>query len=120
MSALPGRLLLGGFLLLSGALAGQSQPPGEGGKAAPEEKKPAKLDAYGDPLPDAAMARMGTVRFRSTMYVQSLAFSPDAKMIATAGNEATIRLWDAMTGKEVRRLAGHQSTVTSVASVVKS
>ncbi len=33
-----------------------------------------------------------------------LAFSPDARLLATAGDDGTARLWDVRTGKELRRL----------------
>jgi len=37
-----------------------------------------RLDAAGDPLPEAALARLGTVRLRCGRHV---IFSPDGKMI---------------------------------------
>ena len=39
-----------------------------------------------------------------TDYVMSLAFSPDGKTIAGAGNSANVSLWDADTGKLLRTL----------------
>jgi WD40 repeat protein len=36
--------------------------------------------------------------------IQSIAYSPDGRWIATAAWDGTARLWDAKTGKEVRRL----------------
>src|SRR5262249_2371087 len=36
--------------------------------------------------------------------VTSVAYSPDGKLIATSSFDGTARLWDAQTGKEVRRL----------------
>src|SRR4029077_13812651 len=36
------------------------------------------------------------------------AYSSDGKTIATAGDEAVIRLWDAATGKRLLRLEGHK------------
>ena len=43
--------------------------------------------------------------------VHGVAFSPDGKMIATAGHDRTARLWEVETGKEVRRLEGHADAV---------
>jgi RNA polymerase sigma factor (sigma-70 family) len=59
------------------------------------------VDLYGDPLPDGAIARLGTVRFRHP-DIQSIAYSPDGKTIA-AGNFGSIMLWEAETGKPIAR-----------------
>lgn len=64
--------------------------------------QPAK-DAYGDPLPAGAVARLGTLRFRYEGGANSLAFSP--RNIVAVGASAGISLWDAATGKQLRRLA---------------
>ena len=36
--------------------------------------------------------------------IRSIAFSMDARTIVSAGDDCTIRLWDATTGKQVRRI----------------
>ncbi len=46
--------------------------------------------------------------------LRSAAFSPDGKLLATGGWNKEITLWDASTGKEVRRLEGHTDSVYSV------
>ncbi len=64
----------------------------------------ARTDAYGDPLPNGALARLGTVRFRLPHWSYSLALSPDGKLLAaTAGND-TIGLIDTATGLQVRQI----------------
>ncbi len=72
-----------------------------------EEAAPAR-DCFGDPLPPGALARMGTVRFRHGDSILSLARSPDDRILLTASSDHTVRLWDVTTGREVRRLSGHE------------
>lgn len=47
--------------------------------------------------------------------VRFAAFSPDGKLIATAGKDRTIKLWHANTGALLRTLEGHTDLVRSVA-----
>ncbi|MDJ0617332.1 MAG: TIR domain-containing protein, partial [Calothrix sp. MO_192.B10] len=47
--------------------------------------------------------------------VNSVAFSPDDKTIASASNDNTIKLWNIEDGKELKSLKGHTSAVNSVA-----
>jgi WD40 repeat protein len=47
--------------------------------------------------------------------VEAVAFSPDGKLLASAGNDQTIKLWDVATGAELRTLVGHSFFVLSVA-----
>jgi WD40 repeat protein len=78
----------------------------------PTRDKPL-TDLYGDPLPDGAVARFGTTRWKHPAGLHGIAFSPDGKTIASVGDHIP-RLWDAATGKELRRFAGHESAVDCV------
>ncbi len=43
--------------------------------------------------------------------ILSLAFSPDGRVLATAGTDQTIRLWDPETGRDLKVLRGHMGAV---------
>lgn len=81
----------------------------------PDAQDHVRADRFGDPLPTGAIARLGTVRLRHGYIVSSLVFSPDSKFLISGGWDNTIRLWEAETGKEIRRLVGHDAEVSSVA-----
>src|SRR6266481_8187652 len=80
-----------------------------------QEKNPSQLtDQMGDPLPAGVLARMGTIRFRHGNQISSLAYAPDGKVLASAGYDNTLRLWDPVTGKELRKLGGSYNPLSSV------
>jgi hypothetical protein len=47
--------------------------------------------------------------------VEMAVFSPDGKRIATASKDRTVRLWDALTGRQIMLLGGHTDLVDAVA-----
>jgi RNA polymerase sigma factor (sigma-70 family) len=73
--------------------------------AAPQEKPHARKDRHGDPLPARAVARLGTERFRSDGWISRVTVVPGGKHILGLGGRAVL-MWDAATGKEVRRFEG--------------
>jgi WD40 repeat protein len=47
--------------------------------------------------------------------VHHLAFSPNGRLLATASNDSTVKVWDIETGEELFVIAGHDAPVTGVA-----
>jgi WD40 repeat protein len=72
-------------------------------KTSPE--RPAHVDRYGDPLPAGVIARLGTLRFRHSSGANSVAFSRDGKIVASAAAWSA-SLWDTATGQELSRFKG--------------
>src|SRR6516162_4235619 len=64
-----------------------------------------RTDRSGDPLPDGAIARLGTVRWRHPGEATAMMFSPNGKILA-ATCRGGLLLWDTATGKVLRRLPG--------------
>ena len=68
--------------------------------------KDAVTDALGDPLPQGAVARLGTLRFKhapaQSAIIDSAVYSPDGTKIASVAlTSGSVRLWEADTGKEI-------------------
>ncbi len=76
--------------------------------ASPPVVERPRVDAVGDPLPDDAVARIGTARFRDENLCGMVNLSPDGKLLAVP-RYGEIRLLDTTTGKEIRRITddGH-------------
>lgn len=47
--------------------------------------------------------------------IPSIAFSPDGRYLASGGFDKAIRVWEVATGREVKKLEGHQQVVASLA-----
>jgi RNA polymerase sigma factor (sigma-70 family) len=108
------------LLLLAAGAAAALQAPGpaqpQAGDGQPLHREPhsqARTDRYGDPLPEGAFGRLGTVRFRHGNGA-NLAFAPDDRSLLTCGADRTIRTWDAATGRMVREQRLPPSPYTSV------
>jgi hypothetical protein len=94
-------------------------------------QKEASADAFGDPLPQGAVARIGTLRLRQPSEICSVAFSPDGKLpgfeartyfayssdgtVLATWTDSTVQLWDTLTGRRLARLQGHTGRVNQAA-----
>lgn len=65
---------------------------------------PLPVEPQADPLPRQAIARLGTTRFRSDSWINVASVAPGGNQILGLGFKSVI-LWDAATGREVRRFA---------------
>jgi RNA polymerase sigma factor (sigma-70 family) len=74
--------------------------PGAESETAPskEEQRTTRLDVHGDPLPEGALARLGTSRLRHEGFVQSLCFMPGGKAVAGFANNG-LWMWQYPGGK---------------------
>jgi RNA polymerase sigma factor (sigma-70 family) len=95
--------------------APQPPRPLQGAAAAARPAQGERADLQGDPLPPHARARLGSLRFRPGGSMHALAYSPDGKILATAGWDPDVCLWDSTTGKPLRRLVQEGRSCSSVA-----
>lgn len=71
------------------------------------------------PLPDIVLweAATGKERLRivpNDWQTKHLVFSPNGRLLASAGQWETIRVWDLWTGKEVGRFSGHRGPINTL------
>jgi RNA polymerase sigma factor (sigma-70 family) len=99
------------FLALAGsgtvlALFIQGPPRTDGGAASEQSVSPAKPGPGADVAakPGADSTRPIRSLRGHVNRLTSVAYSPDGKSIATASWDGTVRVWDAKTGEEVRRM----------------
>jgi RNA polymerase sigma factor (sigma-70 family) len=109
-------VLGGGLLARSGSQPPEGRPPGAAPAPAQPEPGAGKVrtDALGDPLPPGVVARMGSVRLWHAGMVMGLSFTPSGKL-ASGGADATVRLWDGPSGKELLRVPAGESWVRGLA-----
>jgi WD40 repeat protein len=104
------------------ALLRDGQPGAK--EAIAEKPKPAvpPKDFHGDPLPQDAVARLGTVRWRLPGGAQVVAFTPDGKGVVVKPNglqPGSLHILEMATGKERTRLKGVEYGLGSLSSATR-
>src|SRR5260370_42008756 len=72
------------------------------------------VDRFGDPLPDGAVARLGSMRFTHSAALEQFAFAADGKTIVFFGRDNIVGRWDAVSGKELRRVQLRRSSLGGI------
>jgi WD40 repeat protein len=62
--------------------------------------RPKDAEPVEDPLPNGALLRIGSTRFRSASPLQCVTFSPDGKSVVAGAQDGSIIIWDRATGRE--------------------
>ncbi|HEV3143706.1 MAG TPA: hypothetical protein VGZ47_07480, partial [Gemmataceae bacterium] len=75
-----------------------------------------RTDLHGDSLPDEALVRLGTTRFRPGEAVRWMRFTPDGANLVTQSPSGLI-VWDAATGRELRRFGAAVETAVEAADM---
>jgi RNA polymerase sigma factor (sigma-70 family) len=66
---------------------------------APVADKQERVDRFGDPLPEEAISRLGTIRLRHGASIYQLLFTLDGKTLISQGGDG-VRTWDSCSGKQ--------------------
>jgi RNA polymerase sigma factor (sigma-70 family) len=118
-------VVVGGGLVARHGLVASETRPNTDGKPKADTPKPSQpdagkkekpaIDSAGDPLPRGALDRLGTARLRHGAAARCVAYSSDGKLLVSGGADWLIRIWDPVSGKELRRLANPSGPLLSLA-----
>jgi RNA polymerase sigma factor (sigma-70 family) len=107
------RLKMAGTLMLATLVLGigsavltHGSPPARRPEAPRKDAPPALrnhalTDRFGDPLPEGALTRLGTTRFRLGNGIYSMALAPDGKTAVSVGGNASTQFWNVASGREI-------------------
>jgi len=77
-------------------------------------QKPAATDRQGDPLPEGALFRCGSIRLRPAQDIRELAFAPSGKFLVSVGPK-WVHLWESATGRLLLKLDIERESARSAA-----
>lgn len=109
-------MALWGLVCLPTIRTSKSEPPPAGATVAndarqiseaQEQHEGSAAQPTTDPLPDGAIARLGSGRPGGESHVDavtSIAWAPNGTMIASGGDDGDLRLWNSQTGRMTRKL----------------
>ena len=76
-----------------------------------QKDAPIRADLYGDALPNGAMARLGTVRWRHGFQNQWVVFAAGGEVVVSGGmpggGSFAVGIWDTATGRLLHKFPGH-------------
>ena len=106
-------------------VASGTQPRTSSGATRTRRRAPRSAPTASSSSPPATTGRRGSGTSRAaaarrilsghTGSVDSAAFSPDGKLVVTASDDGTARIWDVASGRSLHTLSGHTDYVDSVA-----
>src|SRR5436190_20021167 len=72
-------------------------------------------DRADDPLPQGALLRLGTVRWRQGGRVTSVVVTPDGRSVLSGSSNMSVTMWDLATGRRKFVMEGHSGEICAVA-----
>src|SRR5439155_2599505 len=99
------KILSAALLTVAAVTAGMGVLSQQPARQEPVATRPAELrleprtDLYGDPLPEGAVARIGTSRLRDSAGTTVIAFSQDGRRLAYGNENGLIHVCEAADGK---------------------
>jgi RNA polymerase sigma factor (sigma-70 family) len=110
----------------TGAVAQRQAPPDRAETPSDARQRDTKtdvtrVDRFGDPIPEGALVRLGTLRFRPGRFLgdSAVALSLDARTIfsvVSADGQNEVQIWDRTSGKQVGTLPGPKMCVAIAVS----